>query len=359
MIAATAADRCPGVLRLHEAADGRLARVRLPGGRIDHRGLRAVADAAMLGNGLIDVTSRASLQIRGLGAGSADRCAAILAAAGLLPSPSHERVRNILASPVAGRHPHSVAATDDLVVELDRAICAEPALTTLSGRFRFGVDDGSHLLGERGADVVLMASAPDEFALLIDGVATGRRATRADAAALAVAAARGLMHGEASAIQANPARVTRRLALGRLEQADRRIAVTVMPRLARLNPGTVRALGALAHQRGTDVRLSPQRTLTLPDLDPSTVEATEGRLRSLGLIDDPGSGWHGLSACSGLGACARALHDVRAEAERRAGERGVDDPPEHWAACERRCGCPPRVHIAYTATKAGMEVTEP
>ena len=153
--------------------------------------------------------------------------------------------------------------------------------------------------------------------------------------------------------------VVRRLALGRLEQADRRIAVTVMPRLARLNPGTVRALGALAHQRGTDVRLSPQRTLTLPDLDPSTVEATEGRLRSLGLIDDPGSGWHGLSACSGLGACARALHDVRAEAERRARERGADDAPEHWAACERRCGCPPRAHIAYTATQAGMEVTEP
>ena len=33
-----APDRCPGVLTLHETADGRLARVRLPGGRIDARG---------------------------------------------------------------------------------------------------------------------------------------------------------------------------------------------------------------------------------------------------------------------------------------------------------------------------------
>ncbi|MFD6811859.1 cobalamin biosynthesis protein CobG, partial [Streptomyces anthocyanicus] len=39
-------DACPGALRLHAAADGLLARLRLPAGRLTSRQVRVLADAA-------------------------------------------------------------------------------------------------------------------------------------------------------------------------------------------------------------------------------------------------------------------------------------------------------------------------
>src|SRR6185437_8355244 len=98
-----AADRCPGVLRLAEAADGYLARVRLPGGFVEGRQLRVLARlAGELGDGRVELTSRGNVQLRGLDAAAAGPLTGELARAGLLPSLSHDRVRNVLASPLAG-----------------------------------------------------------------------------------------------------------------------------------------------------------------------------------------------------------------------------------------------------------------
>ncbi len=322
-------DRCPGVLRLHEAADGRLARFRLPGGRIDARGLRGVAAVARLGNGIIELTSRASLQVRGLPADAGERAAAILAAAGLVPSASHERVRNIVASPVAGRHPRSLAPTDAVVAELDHRLCADPALSRLSGRFLFAVDDGAGLTGRR-ADVTLTAVGQDRFAVGEWELTAGE----AIDAALALARA-----AETAAVPevAYPGH----LRLGTLRQIDGRVALTVLPRLARVSPAQLDALAGLSD----DVRLSVRRTLTLVDVEPTVAAVTGAALRELDLIDDDSSGWSGLTACAGLGACASAARDVRTLAAARAEQRTGGDPPEHFAACARNCGRPPDAEV--------------
>jgi len=359
MTAAT--DRCPGVLRLHEAADGRLARVRLPGGRIGPGGLAAVAEAAALGSGVIELTARASVQVRGMSAGAGERCAARLTDAGLLPSPDHDRVRNILASPVAGRHPDARAEIDDVVADLDRRICADDTLTRLSGRFLFAVDDGSGLHGDRPADVALVAVDDDGFRLEVGGAPGAARLSRAEAPLAAVAAARAALADTCRGAGPGPGRTRppgRTPALGPLRQRDGRVAVTAMPRLARLDPPTVRALAALTRAHGTDVRISPQRTLTLVDIAPGNAEPVVRALETLGLVTDPASGWYGLTACAGLGACARALRDVRTEAAARAGQRTASAPAEHWSACERRCGRPAGAHTAVTADRDGLRVEE-
>ena len=122
-----AADSCPGVLRPHLAADGVLARLRVPGGVLSSaalQGLRSVA--ADLGDGGLGLTSRGNLQIRGIAPDRIEVLEERLGGLGLLPHPTHERVRNIIASPLSGRGPHSVEDVDPLVTELDTALCARP-----------------------------------------------------------------------------------------------------------------------------------------------------------------------------------------------------------------------------------------
>lgn len=371
-------DRCPGVLRLHPAEDGGLARIRLPGGRIEAAQVLAVAAAGRAGNGIIEVTSRANLQVRGLSDRAADEVGAVLAAAGLLPSPAHDRVRNVVASPLAGRHPRSVAPTDELVGELDRGLCADPRLAALPGRFLFAVDDGAGLTPAPDADVRLTADRRTaRFRLALAGQRTTLDGAPAEAAELALAAARTFLEARAAhgggawrlrELPDGPREVARglggdltgpaelpaprELAPGSAAQADGRVAVTALPPLGRLDPDALDALAALAGE----VRLSVARTLSLVDLDGSREREVLGALEGLGLVVAPASGWEGLSACAGMGACRKAKLDVRAAATRRAAERGADDPIEHWSACERRCGEPADVSVAVFAGAAGLTI---
>jgi precorrin-3B synthase len=297
------------VLALHEAADGWLARVRLPGGRLRSSQLRALADVAGLGNDTVQLTARANLQVRGLQPGAGEQIAAGLAAAGLLPSRAHERVRNVLASPLAGRHPAALADVDGLVAGLDRELCADADLAGLPRRFLFLVEDGSGVLGAADHDVALapVPVSPDEFALLLDGLDSGWRVPAVDAPALALAAARLFLalredawrvrelgggapalidalsdrrlpasarRGEATVVLAQAPSTT--LAVGRARQRDGLLALTAGVPHGRLCSTQLRALANL----DAEVRVSPWRTLSLVDLPD---DACAGELVSIGL----------------------------------------------------------------------------
>ncbi|GAB3859115.1 nitrite/sulfite reductase [Nocardioides maradonensis] len=164
----TRADLCPGALRPWPASDGLLVRLRLIGGRVSAATLRSlVAVAEEYADGRIHVTGRANLQVRGFsGLDRALTPAALRALqdTGLLPTRSHELVRNVLASPGLDRLDHRWGA---LLDELDRRLCADPVLAGLSARFLFVLDDGSGDLVERSCDLGLVVLSDTEAQLRV------------------------------------------------------------------------------------------------------------------------------------------------------------------------------------------------
>jgi precorrin-3B synthase len=148
------------VLRPWPASDGSLLRLRLAGGRLPASSLRELlAVAARYGDGQVHVTGRANLQVRAFPAVTEEIVAAI-EATGLLPSRTHELARNLMASPQTGLA-GGRADLRPVVAELDRLLCAAPALGALPGRFLFVLDDGRGDLLDRPVDLGIVVLDAD------------------------------------------------------------------------------------------------------------------------------------------------------------------------------------------------------
>ena len=119
-----------------------MVRLRLPGGRISAAALRRLTElAASYGNGILQLTSRAGLQLRGLPDPLPAAFVDAVVAAGVLPTdeprtgPQHRRL-------AADRALRRTGRPGPLTTALDAGLVAEPALADLPGRFLFVLDDG-------------------------------------------------------------------------------------------------------------------------------------------------------------------------------------------------------------------------
>ena len=103
---------CPGLLRIVQAMDGGICRVKLAGGLITAQQAEAVADVAhRYASGVIEATNRSNLQIRGVGTAHQALIEPLLAV-GLGPAnAASDDVRNLMLSPTAGIDPQQVIDT--------------------------------------------------------------------------------------------------------------------------------------------------------------------------------------------------------------------------------------------------------
>ena len=98
---------CPGALRPMRVGDGLLVRIKPRGNRVTIEQAEAVANlSSRFGNGVLNITGRGNLQLRGATEDGFPDLIDGLAAAGLLDlSAEGEAVRNVVSSPLAGTDP--------------------------------------------------------------------------------------------------------------------------------------------------------------------------------------------------------------------------------------------------------------
>lgn len=391
-MARTKPDSCPGVLRLHDAADGPLARIRLPGGRLAPEQIQALAEAARdLGEGNIELTSRGNVQLRQVR--DAEALTDLLAGVGLLPSRTHERVRNIVASPLAGRL-GGVADVQALVPALDTGLLASPRLAELPGRVLFALDDGRGDVSGLRPDIGAHAVGSDEFALLLAGRDSGVRVSMADTVEVLLAAAHGFLElgsgqwrlhevdngaerlVDLLGLPAGPDRIEplarTEPPIGWFPQDNGLVALGAGVRLGSLPARTAEFVAAIEHP----VLITPWRGLVITDLEEWPAEQVVRVLAPMGLIFDAASPWLDVTACAGLPGCANSHTDVRADAAAavetgRTASNTVDSPPtdtvvppnrittsgrQHWSGCDRHCGRPSGPVTEVTAGPDGYRV---
>lgn len=407
-------DACPGALRLHPADDGALARVRVPAGLLTARAARSLADASdRFGDARLGITSRGNLQLRGVDEARAAELAAALKNAGLLPAPRHDRVRNIVASPLSGLDGRGEADVLPWAAELDELLRGDDRATELSGRFLFAVDDGRGDVAALSPDVTLLA-LPGGYVRLRVGTepAAVRVPARAAARSAWIAAETFLTAVRESGVHAwrvaelppEHSRFAHRLTdvlnaaaiPARYEHPEKhregapdgpdstgaappspsspgatphgagrdgRVALCVAVPFGQLSAEALRLLADIAEREGTGrLRVTPWRGVIVPGVPGGRAGQLLGQAAAVGLVTTEDSPWLSVGACTGRPGCARSHRDVRADAAAQVAEvrrsgGGPSPLPVYWSGCERRCGRPHGAWVDVVADEKGYTVT--
>lgn len=356
MSAARVKGWCPGALRPMQSGDGLVVRVRPFGGRLEAAQVAGLAELAeRYGNGLIDVTSRANLQIRGVNEQGHRRLLDGLALLRLLdPDAEIEARRNILVTPFWSGSDETQA----LAAELEEAL-ADSDLK-LPTKFGFAIDDGrSRVLAVDSADVRIERDLEGRLLVRADGEKFGRSVARGEVVSTALALAEWFVafggvkdgRGRMAAHIANGAELPEALRGDRTPSA-------VMPAL---RPGHYPqgalvgvAFGQMLHSTlaqfagcGHALRMTPWRMVLS--------EGKRAMPSGPGLIIEPHDPALRVIACSGAPRCREAHADTRALAAALA-PRIPPDTRLHVSGCEKGCARSGISPVTLVATSAGFDL---
>ena len=345
---------CPGALRPMPSGDGLVVRVRPQGGRLtaaQATGIAALSRAH--GSGLIDLSARANLQLRGVTAASHPALIAGLGALGLIDASLEiEARRNIVVTPFWTTGDGTVA----LALALAEALAADDA-PALPGKFGFALDTGPvPVLRAVSADIRLERHASGGLMVRADGAATGAVGNWRDGPDAALDLARwfvasgGISDGRGrmaahlarGAVLPTAFRASRAAEAAPFTPAPGRCPVGALVGIAfgQMQAETLAALAELG-----PLRLTPWRMLLIEGLRAAPTVP--------GLITDPDDPLLRVVACPGAPDCPQALQPTRPLA-RALAALVPQGAMLHVSGCAKGCAHPGAAAFTLVAQAAGF-----
>ncbi|WP_240453753.1 cobalamin biosynthesis protein CobG [Chachezhania antarctica] len=324
---------CPGAHRPMLSGDGLVVRVRPRAGRLTSAEALGLAGlSSTFGNGTLDLTSRANLQLRGVSEDDFPTVLATLEELDLLDQDADlEARRNILITPFR----KSGGIEDRLTAALTRAL---PDLPPLPAKIGIAIDTGrTRVLGTASADFRFERDANDGLILRADGADKGVPVTEETAVPALIDLAQWLAKRVTPDLRRMRKVVT---ATG----TPREASVFPVPMAARAQPGPVTAgllVGApfgqipavdlvrlLTDTGAPAIRLTPWRMLLLEGVTDTISASRAGFVTTLGnaLLD--------ADACPGAPYCPAASVETRTLARRLAPRLPAG---LHVSGCSKGC----------------------
>jgi precorrin-3B synthase len=365
---------CPGLSAPMATGDGLLARLTAAGSTIALDAFAGLCAAARThGNGIVEITSRGSIQIRGLSAASAPLFAAEVASLGIEASDGIP----VAIDPLAGLSGAEIFDAHALAAPLRKALAAAPFASRLSAKASVAIDGGAvlHLdgltadirmraLDSRHAYVALAGDAATATPL---GVVPLERAVECVVRLFKTLAARSpqsrirdvLQRGGLDAFRSalaeiiidGPAPAARPAAdpIGVHPLSSDNNALGVGLPFGHSDSETLLRLIAAARQTGAaGLRTSPGRTLLLVGFSPDATRQFAAEADALGFIVDSADPRRRVVACAGAPICAsgeiaaRAMAPVIADIARAL----PDDEIIHVSGCAKGCAYPAPAPLA-------------
>ncbi len=359
---------CPGLSAPMQTGDGLLARLTPAGSTIALDAFAGLCAAARThGNGIIEITSRGSIQIRGLSAASAPLFAADVASLGIEASDGIA----VIAGPLSGLGDHERLDAHALAAEIRTALAATSLAAHLSAKVSVVIDGGGTLhLDALTADIRLRAVGPAHVHIALAGDAEA--ATPLGVVALEHAADCVVRLFETLAVTAPGSRMRDAIKSDGVEAFESAIADLVVdfPEPARRRPAdpigirrlspvsyawgvglpfghsdseTLLSLLAAAREAGASgLRTAPGRALLLVGLAAAAVHQLRGKCAKLGFIVDAADPRRRVVACAGAPICgsgeiaARALAPALSDAARALPAGDII----HVSGCAKGCAHP-------------------